>query len=138
MRDALTVLQRIRHHKKKGAELAFVEAERAREKQESRVDSIEQAVETSREDGHQEDEACWVAQAASWRMKMELRLRQERSLLNERAQVVDDRQKDLAHASRESRVIEINDERRSLERRRKEGRRLDAMGTARWHRKGAK
>ncbi|MGB0639589.1 MAG: hypothetical protein ACPGTU_09660 [Myxococcota bacterium] len=142
MRDALTVLQRIRHHKKKGAELAFVEAERAREKQESRVDSIEKAVEDSREKAQVEDEACWVAQAASWRMKMEVRLRQERSLLNERSAVVDDRQKELAHASKESRVveriIEINDERRAIERRRKEGRRLDAMGTARWNRKGAK
>ena len=142
MRDALTVLQRIRHHKKKGAELAFVEAERAREQQETRIDTIEKAVEESRQGTSEEDEACWVAQAASWRMKMEIRLRQERSLLGEREQVVDDRQQELAQASRDSRVveriIEINDERRAVEKRRKEGRRLDAMGTTRWNRKGAK
>jgi hypothetical protein len=75
-------------------------------------------------------------------MKMEIRLRQERSLLGEREQVVDDRQQELAQASRDSRVveriIEINDERRAVEKRRKEGRRLDAMGTTRWNRKGAK
>lgn len=140
MRDTLTVLKRIRKHRKKGAEHAFMEAEKAREQQELRVTSIEEAVATSRESDQDGDEAGWVAQAAGWRMKMEVRLRSERSRLLERAEVSEDRQRDLAVASREHRVveriIEINDDRRRQEQRRKEDKKLDAMGTRRWKRKG--
>jgi flagellar biosynthesis chaperone FliJ len=74
-------------------------------------------------------------------MKMEMRLRAERGRLAERVEVSEDRQRDLAMASREHRVveriIEINDDRRKLEKRRKEDKKLDAMGTNRWRRKGA-
>ena len=140
MRDALSILKRIRHYRKQGAEHAFVEAERAREMQEERVREIQEAVTASREAETGEEDAIWVAQAASWRMKMEVRLRGERGRLVEREQVVEHRQSDLVHANREHRVveriIEINDERRSLEERRKEGRKLDAMGSQRWKRKG--
>ena len=140
MRDALSILKRIRHYRKQGAEHAFVEAERAREMQEERVREIQEAVTASREAEAGEEDAVWVAQAASWRMKMEVRLRGERGRLVEREQVVEHRQSDLVHANREHRVveriIEINDERRSLEERRKEGRKLDAMGSQRWKRKG--
>ena len=140
MRDALSILKRIRHYRKQGAEHAFVEAERAREMQEARVTEIQDAVTASREAEQGDEDAVWVAQAASWRMKMEVRLRGERGRLVEREQTVDHRQLDLVHASREHRVveriIEINDERRSVEERRKEGRKLDAMGSQRWKRKG--
>ena len=140
MRDALSILKRIRHYRKQGAEHAFVEAERAREMQEARVTEIEDAVHASRELEQTEDDAVWLAQAASWRMKMEVRLRGEKGRLVEREQAVDTRQRELVHASREHRVveriIEINDERRSMEERRKEGRKLDAMGSQRWKRKG--
>ena len=140
MRDALSILKRIRHYRKQGAEHAFVEAERAREMQEARVTEIQDAVTASREAEQGDEDAIWVAQAASWRMKMEVRLRGERGRLVEREQTVDHRQLDLVHASREHRVveriIEINDERRSVEERRKEGRKLDAMGSQRWKRKG--
>ncbi len=140
MRDALTVLKRIRQHRKKGAEQAFVEAERVREEAQARVDLIETSVASSREAGSDGDEAVWVAQAAGWRMKMEMRLRAEKSRLAERVGQSEERQRDLAHASREHRVVErimeINDERRKVERRRKEDKKLDAMGTRRWHRKG--
>ena len=74
MRDALSILKRIRHYRKQGAEHAFVEAERAREMQEARVTEIEDAVHASRELEQTEDDAVWLAQAASWRMKMEVRL----------------------------------------------------------------
>jgi hypothetical protein len=140
MRDALSILQRIRHYRKQGAEHAFMEAERAREAQQLRVSEIEDAVAASREDGQSSDEAVWVAQAATWRMKMEVRLRGEKGRLDERTQKVEDRQHELVRANRDHRVveriIEINDDRRKLEERRKEGRKLDAMGSQRWKRKG--
>jgi hypothetical protein len=142
MSKTLTVLKRIRKHRKKGAEHAFMEAERAREIQADRVGQIEDAVAASRANAESDDEACWVAQEAAWRMKMEVRLRTEKSRLDEIEGVSADRQRKLAHASREHRVveriIEINDERRKVEERRKETRTLDAMGTSRWNRKGAK
>ena len=140
MRDALSILKRIRHYRKQGAEHAFVEAERAREMQEDRVKQLQEAVHASREAERAEEDAVWIAQAASWRMKMEVRLRGEKGRLVEREQAMETRQRELVHASREHRVveriIEINDERRSMEERRKEGRQLDAMGSQRWKRKG--
>jgi hypothetical protein len=140
MRDTLSVLERIRQHRKKGAENDFVEAERARDVQETVVSEMEEVISESRNNDRHDDEACWVAQAAAWRLKMEMRLRTEKGRLVEREGVSEDRQKDLAHASREHRVveriIEINNERRKVDKRRKEGRKLDAMGTSRWHRKG--
>ena len=140
MRDALAILKRIRHYRKQGAEHAFVEAERAREMQEERVIDLEDAVTASRENQLSQEDAVWVAQAATWRMKMEVRLRGEKGRLLEHEQTVHSRQQDLARASRDHRVveriIEINDERRSLEERRKETRKLDAMGSQRWKRKG--
>jgi hypothetical protein len=142
MSNALAVLKRIRKHRKKGAEHAFMEAERAREIQADRVVEIQQAVATSRDNSQPNDAACWVAQEAAWRMKMEVRLRTEKNRLSEIEGVSMDRQRKLAHASREHRVveriIEINDERRKVEDRKKETRSLDAMGTARWNRKEAK
>lgn len=139
MSDTLAVLKRIRKHRKKGAEHAFMEAERAREIQENRVVQIEEAVASSRDNADPTDDACWVAQEAAWRMKMEVRLRGERQRLHEIEGVTEDRQRKLAHASKEHRVVErimeINDERRKVEDRRKETRTLDSMGTARWHRK---
>jgi len=140
MRDTLSVLERIRQHRKKGAENAFVEAERARDAQEAVVSEMEEVISESRNNDSDDDEACWVAQAAAWRLKMEMRLRTEKGRLVEREGVTEDRQRDLAHASREHRVveriIEINNERRKVDERRKEGRKLDAMGTSRWNRKG--
>ena len=140
MRDTLTVLKRIRKHRKKGAEHSFMEAERAREMQQERVSTIEEAVSASRASEEASDEAGWVAQAAAWRMKMEVRLRTERNRLAERTETVEFRQRELALASREHRVveriIEINDDRNRLEKRRKEDKKLDAMGTRRWKRKG--
>ena len=75
MSNTLAVLKRIRKHRKKGAEHAFMEAERAREIQQSRVVEIEEAVASSRDNSEPTDDACWVAQEAAWRMKMEVRLR---------------------------------------------------------------
>ena len=142
MSNALSVLKRIRKHRKKGAEHSFMEAERAREIQTERVVEIEDAVAASRANMDADGEACWVAQEAAWRMKMEVRLRTEKSRLHEIEGISADRQRKLAHASREHRVveriIEINEEHRKAEERRKETRTLDAMGTARWNRKGAK
>ena len=85
MRDALSILKRIRHYRKQGAEHAFVEAERAREMQEARVVE-KRRPSASREAEAVEEDAIWVAQAASWRMKMEVRLRGERGRLAEREQ----------------------------------------------------
>lgn len=140
MRDALSVLKRIRKHRKQGAEHSFMEAERARERQQERVHALETRVAASREQQAADDEACWVAHAAAWRMKMEVRLRAEKGRLEERADASDECRRDLTQASREHRVveriIEINDERRRLEDRRREDKKLDAMGTRRWKRKG--
>ena len=139
MSNTLAVLKRIRKHRKKGAEHAFMEAERAREIQQSRVVEIEEAVASSRDNSEPTDDAGWVAQEAAWRMKMEVRLRGERQRLHEIEGVTEDRQRKLAHASKEHRVVErimeINDERRKVEERRKETRTLDSMGTSRWSRK---
>jgi hypothetical protein len=140
MGDALSVLQRIRQHRKKGAESAFMEADRARDAQEAVVLDMEEKITQSRNSDTDDDEACWVAQAAAWRLKMEMRLRTEKGRLLEREGTSNERQRELSHASREHRVveriIEINNERRKVDERRKEGRKLDAMGTSRWHRKG--
>ena len=142
MSDTLAVLKRIRKHRKKGAEHAFMEAERAREIQADRVVQIEEAVASSRMNTDGDDEACWVAQEAAWRMKMEVRLRGEQSRLHDIEGVAADRQRKLAHASREHRVVErimeINEERAKVEERRKETRTLDSMGTTRWNRKAVK
>ena len=139
MRDALAILQRIRHHKKKGAERAFAEAEKARQIQEERVDGLTASVDASREGETSEDEACWVAQAQAWRLKMEVQLRRERGRLNERTHEAANRKRSLTHANREHRVVERAieniDERRKIADRKAEARRLDAMGTSRWQRK---
>ena len=96
-------------------------------------------VKTSRTNSAPDDEACWVAQAQAWRLKMEVALRRERGRLAERTHDAAKRQKVLAHASRDARVveraIESIDEQRGLVRRRSEGRRLDALGTTRWQRR---
>ena len=139
MRDALSILKRLRHYRKQTAEHAFMDAERAREEQEKRVVEIEEAVATSRETAETDGEAVWMAHAASWRMKMEVRLRGERGRLVERSNAAESRQNELAHASKEHRVveriIEINDERQKFEDRREETRKLDDMGSQRWKRK---
>ncbi len=141
MRDTLSVLKRIRKHRKQGAEHSFMEAERARAEQQERVDQLEERVAESRLSGMDEDEACWAAQSAAWRMKMEVRLRAERGRLEERVHASNVSRSELTQASREHRVveriIELNDERRRIEERRREDKKLDAMGTRRWTRKGA-
>ena len=57
MSNTLTVLKRIRKHRKKGAEHAFMEAERAREIQAERVEQIEEAVSQSRANAEADDDA---------------------------------------------------------------------------------
>ena len=139
MREALTVLQRLRNHRKKGAEQAFVAAENRRREVEHRVAEMEAHVAENRDAAEDRDEACWVAQAQAWRMKMEVAIRRERSRLADHTREAGNRQSALAKASRDARVvekvIENIDERRARTERRNEGRRLDAMGTTRWYRK---
>lgn len=141
MREALTVLQRLRNHRKKGAEQVFAAAERRRRQSEERVETLEAHVAENRDanDAVDEDEACWVAQAQAWRLKMELAIRRERARLASHTKEVGDRQQALARASRDARVvekvIEKIDDRKARADRKSEGRRLDAMGARRWHRK---
>jgi uncharacterized FlgJ-related protein len=139
MRDALSVLQRIRNHRKKGAENAFSKAERARQDQEALVKTMAESVEKSRQEADAEDEACWVAQAQAWRLKMEVQIRREEAHLADRVEEVQDRRQILTRANRDHRVVEIAleniDERQATQRKKAETRRLDAMGTTRWRRK---
>jgi hypothetical protein len=140
MRDALAVLHRIRNHRKKGAEKDFMQAERVRVQQQARVDEITESVARSRDSDRTEDDAGWVAQAQAWRLKMEVALRRERGRLAECHQEVVKRQDRLATATRQARVvekvIERIDDRASEAERRRESKRLDAMGSAGWRRKG--
>ncbi len=101
--------------------------------------TMETNVADNRTNSSEEDEACWVAQAQAWRMKMEVAIRRERSNLAEHTRVAGKRQVALARASRDARVVEkvienIDDEQSRTDRR-NETCRLDAMGAQRWHRK---
>lgn len=141
MREALTVLQRLRNHRKKGAEQVFAAAEQRRRQCEERVETLEAHVAENRDSNaaFDDDEACWVAQAQAWRLKMELAIRRERGRLAIHTKEVGDRQQALAKASRDTRVvekvIEKIDDRQARADRRSEGRRLDGMGARRWYRK---
>ena len=59
MRDALTVLKRIRKHRKQGAEHSFMEAERAREAQQERVDVIANNLANMNTTGYQRRRAAF-------------------------------------------------------------------------------
>jgi len=113
-------------------------ADRARVEQQARVDQITESVARSHDNERLEDEAGWLAQAQAWRLKMAMALRRERGRLAECTQEAGKRQDHLKSAARQARVVEkvierIDDSAAEAERRR-EARRLDAMGTSRWRR----
>jgi flagellar export protein FliJ len=141
MRKALATLLRVRHIEKKVAESAFVESEQVRQTQEGRVHGVYDAMEQSREAeqiGLAAGEAHWLAASHSHRLRLEVDLRRESGILQERARVVAQRRAELVEADRNARVVELAleqyDARVELEEKRREGRLLDEMATVRWWR----
>jgi hypothetical protein len=139
MKRALSALQRVREIEKKQARQSFADAERARIAQEVRVDTILAAVEESRGRGAPaEGEAVWAHMEHAFRLRMEVQLRSERSVLEQRAVEVSRRRAVLNEATRATRVVEVAIERieemEALEARRADGRRLDALAGIRWWR----
>jgi len=141
MRKALATLLRVRNIEKKVARSAFSEAERARQVQEDRVQGVFNAMDQSREAeqlGLSVGEAHWLAASHSHRLRLEVDLRRESGILQERARVVAHRRAELVEADRNARVVELAleqyDARVELEAQRREGRLLDEMATVRWWR----
>lgn len=141
MRKALAALLRVREAEKKVAERAFGEAERARIASEEHVETLQHAVISSHTGdamGYPGGDAGWLAMEHSYRLRMQVRIRKERSVLTEHTRVSDARRGELVEADKARRVVELalehHDEREALEARRADGRRLDAMAGARWWR----
>ena len=144
MRKALATLLRVREVEKKQARQAFGEAERARIAQEGVVSAIHAELATARAHALERTSgmpAHWLALEHQWRLRRELDLRVESDALDERAAAAAVARESLTHASRESRVVEAAlegyDERVAVERRRAEGRKLDATATQRWWRENS-
>ena len=141
MRKALATLLRVRNIEKKVARTAFVEAERARQRQEDRVRDVYSAMDQSRQAeqiGMQVGQAHWLAASHSHRLRLEVDLRRESGLLQDRAKVTKKCRLELVEADRSARVVELAleeyDARVELEAARREGRKLDEMATVRWWR----
>ena len=141
MRKALSTLLRVRNIEKKVARSEFAEAERARQTQEDRVAGVFDSMDQSREAeqiGLAAGEAHWLAASHSHRLRLEVDLRRESGILQERARVVAHRRANLVEADRNARVVELAleqyDVRVELEEQRQEGRKLDEMATVRWWR----
>ena len=141
MSRALATLLRVREIRKKQARNSFGEAERARIAQDGHVTAIQSAIASSRDRGREgiEDGAAhWVALEHGYRLKKEVELREARTSLHELSELAMVRRADLQEASRKSRVVEAAleryDEQMALDRRRADGRRIDAMATMRWWR----
>ncbi len=141
MRKALATLLRVRDIEKKVARSQFSAAERARQAQEDRVTGVVDAMDQSREAeqiGLEAGEAHWLAASHSHRLRLEVDLRRESGILQERARVVAHRRAELVEADRSARVVELAleqyDARVELEEQRREGRKLDEMATVRWWR----
>ena len=144
MRKALATLLRVRSIEKRVAKTEFAEAERVRNLQEQRVDGIKAAMEQSRaasDLGAGGSQACWVAHEHAHRLRLEVDLRRESGILHKRTVIATRRRVDLTEADRAERVVELalekHDEQVALETRRADGRRLDAMASARWWRENS-
>jgi len=144
MRKALATLLRVREVEKKQARQAFGEAERARIAQEGVISSIHAELASARSDAEARTgglPAHWLALEHQWRLRKEVELRAESAVLADRVRVSAGAREALTHASRESRVVEAAlegyDERVAVERRRAEGRKLDATATQRWWRENS-
>jgi len=141
MRKALATLLRVRNIEKRVARSAFAEAEQSRQRQEDRVRDVYSAMEQSRQAeqlGVSMGEAHWLAASHSHRLRLEVDLRRENGILQERAKVTAKRRAELVEADRNARVVELvleeYDAREELEASRREGRLLDEMATVRWWR----
>jgi flagellar export protein FliJ len=141
MRKALATLLRVRKIEKRMARAAFAEAEQSRQRQEDRVDDVYGAMDQSRQAeqiGMQVGSAHWLAASHSHRLRLEVDLRRESGILQERATTTAQRRAELVEADRDARVVELAleqyDERVALEKSRREGRQLDEMATVRWWR----
>ena len=144
MRKALATLLRVREVEKKQARQAFGEAERARIAQEGVVDGIHSDLAAARSHAASRGSgvpAHWLAMDHQWRLRKEVELRAANDELAQREAVAATAREQLTHASRESRVVEAAlegyDERVAVERRRAEGRKLDATATQRWWRENS-
>lgn len=144
MRKALATLLRVRDVEKKQARQSFGEAERARISQEVVVGGIHDEIDAVRADATGRTDALpahWLALEHQWRLRKEVELRRAEQELQVRAETSAEARQALTHASRESRVVEVAlesyDERVAAERRRADGRRLDATATQRWWRENS-
>lgn len=144
MRKALATLLRVRDVEKKQARQRFGEAERSRIAQESVVGDIHNEIDAARAHSSGRTEALpahWLAMEHQWRLRKEVELRRAHQELAVRSDKSAEARAALTHASRESRVVEAAlegyDERVAVERRRAEGRKLDATATQRWWRENS-
>lgn len=141
MRKALATLLRVRDIEKRVAQSNFAEAEQSRQRQEDRVQGVFSAMDQSRQAeqiGLSVGEAHWLAAAHSHRLRLEVDLRRESGILQDRAKVTAERRAELVEADRNARVVELAleqyDARVELEAQRREARLLDEMATVRWWR----
>lgn len=141
MRKALATLLRVRAIEKKVAQREFLSAELARRDQEGRVVAVSDAMNQSREAeqmGVEAGEAHWLAASHSHRLRLEVDLRRETSILHRRARTATKRRAALVEADRSARVVELAleqyDARVEEEKQRREARLLDEMATVRWWR----
>jgi flagellar export protein FliJ len=146
MKKALETLKRVRETQKRGARLAFGAKERERQVQEAKVDDIRDEMTHTRNgmstqgDGSQGVEACWVAQAHAYSLRLEVDLRRESVHLQQRTLEAEILQADLRLASQANKVVEkvleTIDEQEAIDAKRVEIRRMDDLAGRRWRRKG--
>jgi flagellar export protein FliJ len=144
VRKALATLLRVRDVEKKQARQLFGEAERSRIAQEGVVGGIHGEIDAARAHSAERTEALpahWLAMEHQWRLRKEVELRRAHQELAVRSDKSTEARQALTHASRESKVVEAAlesyDERVAVERRRAEGRKLDATATQRWWRENS-
>ncbi len=139
MRGVLVALQSIREHEKRRAWRDLVDAERARDEQEARLESLQDEVSSAREAGDEGESAMWLAQRQSWCLQMEMRRRYEARRLLERVETAEERRGMLETARQKARTVELVIEQVQLEEdiegRRVEARQNDEIASQRWWRR---
>jgi len=141
MKKALETLKRVRETQKRGARLAFGAKERERQMQEAKVDNIQDSMDRSRSGVLSEGvEACWVAQAHAYSLRLEVELRRETTHLIQRSMEAEILQGELRKASQATKVVENVmerlEEQEALEAKRAEIRRMDDLAARRWRKRG--
>jgi flagellar export protein FliJ len=135
MQRAVQVLDRLKRQLKRNAHLTFAAQERRRLAIASQLDATEGELDASRRQAP-EEEVLWLAEQHSHRLRLELRRRQESTLLDRQGEVVERHRDAMQIATQESRLMELLVERQEdeerQEQRRRENHDLDDVAMARW------